>query len=186
MASFLDISSASQSDDSNEYVAAAAATSTQQTSDIPKTGSGELVNTSSLSRKLASASTPSEKLLVKRVTGEMDGGRDTPPINWTHSVGSSSHNSFNQVPRDMISSDIKRNVSFNRHISVEDETANTTTASVVTSGHTKGIVAKSESDVVGDGDDNIIPGTARDLSASNNNTDETTDAPPSTISYAFG
>ena len=161
MSSFLEISSASLSDDSNEHTS-----STPQTSnDIPKTGSGELVNTSSLSRKLASASTPSEKLLVKKVTGEMDGGRGTPPIDWTDSVGSSSHNSFNQVPRDMISSDIKRNVSFNRHISVEDETANTTTASMTTTGHTDH--TKSESDVVGDGNDNIIPGTI--------------DAPPNTI-----
>lgn len=164
MSSFLEISSASLSDDSNEHTS-----STPQTSnDIPKTGSGELVNTSSLSRKLASASTPSEKLLVKKVTGEMDGGRGTPPIDWTDSVGSSSHNSFNQVPRDMISSDIKRNVSFNRHISVEDETANTTTASMTTTGHTSiHDHTKSESDVVGDGNDNIIPGTI--------------DAPPNTI-----
>ena len=161
MESFLDISSASLSDDSNEHTSAAATSTPQISGDIPKTGSGELVNTSSLSRKLARASTPSEKLLVKKVTGEMDGGRDTPPIDWTDSVGSSSHNSFNQVPRDMISSDIKRNVSFNRHISVEDETtANTTTASMTTTGHTSiPDHTKSESDVVGDGDDNIIPGT---------------------------
>ena len=175
MTSFLDISSASLSDDSNECVTSADATSTPQTSnDIPKTGSGELVNTSSLSRKLASASTPSEKLLVKKVTGEMDGGRDTPPIDWE--VGSTSHNSFNKVPRDMISSDIKRNVSFNRHISVEDETANTTT------GHTSiPDYTKSESDVVGDGNDNITPGIEIKPAASNNNADETTDSPPNTI-----